>query len=66
MPIIFDMLYREYCRARLAEIRKQLLLWLGTPKNPEASRDIGRLDSASDRGVRSGPSDEWDNHVAHF
>ena len=26
MSIIFDMLYREYCRARLAEMRKQHLL----------------------------------------
>jgi len=31
MPIIFDVLYREYCRARLTEMRKQLLLWPGTP-----------------------------------
>jgi len=47
MPFIFDMLYREYCRARLAEMRKQLLLWPGTPKIPEASSDIGPLDSAA-------------------
>ena len=26
MPSIFDLLYREYCRARLAEMRKQLLI----------------------------------------
>ncbi|WP_271573930.1 hypothetical protein [Bradyrhizobium sp. CCBAU 11361] len=26
MPTIFDLLYREYCRARLAEMRKQLLI----------------------------------------
>jgi hypothetical protein len=26
MPFIFDLLYREYCRARLAEMRKQLLI----------------------------------------
>jgi hypothetical protein len=26
MPVIFDLLYREYCRARLAEMRKQLLI----------------------------------------
>jgi hypothetical protein len=26
MSIIIDMLYREYCRARLAEMRKQLLI----------------------------------------
>ncbi|WP_198024678.1 hypothetical protein [Bradyrhizobium sp. Cp5.3] len=32
MPAIFDLLYREYCRARLTEMRKQLLL---TSKRPE-------------------------------
>jgi hypothetical protein len=58
MPFIFDMLYREYCRARLAEMRKQLLLWPGTPKIAEASSDIGLLDSVADRGKSSGPSDE--------
>lgn len=26
MPAIFEFLYREFCRARLAEMRKQLLL----------------------------------------
>jgi hypothetical protein len=26
MPTVFDFLYREHCRARLAEMRKQLLL----------------------------------------
>jgi hypothetical protein len=26
MPAIFDLLYREYCRARLTEMRKQLLI----------------------------------------
>ncbi|MCP3446233.1 hypothetical protein [Bradyrhizobium sp. CCGUVB14] len=31
MPAIFELLYKEYCRARLAEMRKQLLL---TRKHP--------------------------------
>jgi hypothetical protein len=26
MPTIFDLLYREYCRAHLAEMRRQLLI----------------------------------------
>lgn len=26
MSMIFDMLYHEYCRARLAEMRKQLFI----------------------------------------
>jgi hypothetical protein len=33
MPAIFDFLYQEYCRARLAEMRKQLLL--RTPQTVE-------------------------------
>src|SRR5258705_10123784 len=33
MPVIFDVLYREFCRARLAEMRKQLLLWPGWNSN---------------------------------
>jgi hypothetical protein len=35
MPIIFDVIYREFCRARLAEMRKQLLLRPGSPVVPE-------------------------------
>jgi len=35
MPIIFDVLYREFCRARLAEMGKQLLLWPGNPVVPK-------------------------------
>lgn len=30
MPTVFDLLYREFCRARLVEMRKQLSLWPGT------------------------------------
>lgn len=32
MPALFELLYKEFCRARLAEMRKQLLL---TGKHPE-------------------------------
>jgi hypothetical protein len=32
MPAIFELHYKEFCRARLAEMRKQLLL---TGKHPE-------------------------------
>lgn len=39
MPAIFDLLYREYCRARLAEMRKQQLLLL--PQWAETFRDLG-------------------------
>ena len=44
MPTIFDFLYREYCRARLAEMRKQLLI---SPKRHDVSeafcdaKDVG-------------------------
>jgi hypothetical protein len=37
MPAIFDLLYREYCRARLAEMRKQLLI---SPARHEVSEAI--------------------------
>jgi hypothetical protein len=50
MPAIFDLLYREYCRARLAEMRKQLLI-PGTESQevPEANCDA-RHSGAADRG----------------
>jgi hypothetical protein len=47
MVAIFDLLYREYCRARLAEMRRQLLI---SPKGyaaPEASCDAGHAFGAS-------------------
>jgi hypothetical protein len=48
MSTIFDLLYREYCRARLAEMRKQLLI-------PLAGDEILRADW--DGGDPAGPSD---------
>jgi hypothetical protein len=39
MPAIFDLLYREYCRARLAEMRKQLLISPERHEVPEAICD---------------------------
>ena len=48
LPAIFDFLYREYCRSRLVEMRKQLLLV--HPKNAEVS--------ASDSNVRSSNADD--------
>jgi len=55
MPIIFDVLYREFCRARLAEMRKQLLLWPGTPVVPEENCEAGHPDDAAVRGKGLGP-----------
>jgi hypothetical protein len=40
MPTIFDFLYREYCRARLAEMRKQLLVSAASHEVPEANCDV--------------------------
>jgi hypothetical protein len=39
MPTIFDLLYREYCRARLAEMRRQLLILPERHEVPEAICD---------------------------
>ena len=62
MPTIFDVLYREYCRARLAEMRKQLLLWPGTREVTELNRDADR-DDAADRAMQTGSSQERDSQV---
>jgi hypothetical protein len=43
MPAIFDLLYREYCRARLAEMRKQLLVSAESREVPEANCDARAL-----------------------
>jgi hypothetical protein len=39
MPAIFDLLYRDYCRARLAEMRKQLLISPERNEVSEAAKD---------------------------
>jgi hypothetical protein len=49
MPFIFDLLYREYCRARLAEMRKQLLIRPESHEVPEANCDASRPDCAADQ-----------------
>ena len=54
MSTIFDLLYREYCRARLAEMRKQLLIPVAGDEILDARRDggdaAGRSDGASGSG----------------
>jgi hypothetical protein len=50
MPAIFDLLYREYCRARLAEMRKQLLIRAESQEVPEANCDARHPDGGADRG----------------
>jgi hypothetical protein len=37
MTAIFHLLYREYCRSRLAEMRKQLLIQPKSGRLPEAN-----------------------------
>ena len=49
MSAILDLLYREYCRARLAEMRKQLLLSVANDEIPAASCDAGDPADADDR-----------------
>ena len=39
MPAIFDLIYREYCRARLVEMRRQLLISPERHEVPEAICD---------------------------
>jgi hypothetical protein len=51
VPAIFDLLYREYCRARLAEMRNQLLIpRTESQEVPEANCDATHPDGAADRG----------------
>jgi len=45
MPALFDHLYREFCRARLAEMRKQLLI---SPKRREVPEAICGASDPSD------------------
>jgi len=57
MPTIFDFLYREYCRARLAEMRKQLLLVSAESHEvPEANYDVSHPGGSGGRD--SGFGDE--------
>ncbi len=46
MPAIFDLLYREYCRARLAEMRKQLLIAGESPEILQADCDADAADQS--------------------
>ncbi len=49
MPTIFDFLYREYCRARLAEMRKQLLLVPAESHQVPANGDVSHLGGSAGR-----------------
>src|SRR5580704_12103963 len=54
MPIIFDVFYSEFCRARLAEMRKQFLLWPRTPMVPEENCEGDYPDDAADSTIING------------
>jgi hypothetical protein len=50
MSTILDLLYREYCRARLAEMRQQLLIPVASDEIRESSWNAGGPAAAGDRG----------------
>jgi hypothetical protein len=50
MSAILDLLYREYCRARLAEMRKQLLLSVASDEITVANWDASDPTGSDDRG----------------
>ncbi|OAF09977.1 hypothetical protein AYJ54_12385 [Bradyrhizobium centrolobii] len=49
MSIIVDMLYREYCRARLAEMRKQLLIPVVSDESLQALWEDGEPSDPGDQ-----------------
>jgi hypothetical protein len=49
MPAIFDLLYREYCRARLTEMRKQLLIRPESHEVLEANCDVSHPGGSAGR-----------------
>lgn len=57
MSTILDLLYREYCRARLAEMRKQLLLSAINDEVPAANWDASDA-GPDDRGRGLGDDTE--------
>ena len=50
MSAILDLFYREYCRARLAEMRKQLLLSAANNEITAANWDASDPAGPDDRG----------------
>jgi len=56
MSAILDMLYREYCRARLAEMRRQLLI--SAPGDEIAATDWDASDPAGPGDRKRGLGDD--------
>ena len=48
MPALLDFLYQEYCRARLAEMRKQLLLSAQNSEARDVNDPVGHADRDCD------------------
>jgi len=63
MPAIFDFLYREYCRARLAEMRKQLLLSVESHE-VSANCDVSHLGGSAGRDSGFGDDRTATQHEA--
>jgi hypothetical protein len=53
MSAIIELLYREYCRARLTEMRKQLLVPTKSDENPQAPTATCERCEPGDQGVAS-------------
>lgn len=49
MSVIFDLLYRDYCLARLAEMRKPHLAAIAGDEIPEVNWDAGDPSGLGDR-----------------
>ena len=64
MPTILDLLYREYCRARLAEMRKQLLIRPGSHELLEANCDASGPDCAADSRLGDSEHEASDRSLA--
>ena len=64
MPTIFDFLYREYCRARLAEMRKQLLVSAESHEVP-ANCDVSHLGGSAGRDSGFGDDRTATQQEAH-
>jgi hypothetical protein len=63
MPAIFDFLYREYCRARLAEMRKQLLISV-VSHEVSANCDVSHLGGSAGRDSDFGDDRTATQHEA--
>jgi hypothetical protein len=59
MAVLFELLYREYCRARLAEMRKQLLLSAEGREVSEPNCDVRDSPGAAETGAASRSNRLW-------